>query len=96
MAHAQVGCAAELDLKDEVQGVIPLEALSGMAKPSGDATDEIVRQEKATSFAPDRQAKGQTPLPVPGGDRSATHIPGRQFRQLFSQLESGNRSPIYG
>jgi type II secretory pathway predicted ATPase ExeA len=42
------------------------------------------------------ELRAQSTMHRPDGDHSALLVQGRQFRQLFSQLESGNRPSIYG
>ncbi len=87
-----------LHLTHEAQGVIPLEALSGMTKSSIDATaiDNTVMHEPNSPPTAGRPAHDPTPLPRPSENHSAMLVQGRQFRQLFNQLESGNHPPIYG
>jgi hypothetical protein len=41
------------------------------------------------------ELRAQSTMHRPDGDHSALLVQGRQFRQLFSQLESGNRPSIH-
>jgi len=93
---SQADMKAALDLQGEVREVITLESADTMESSTLHVTAPQMPHETASPTTSIKPTRCQAPQPQPDKAHSALLVQGRQFRQLFSQLESGKGSSIYG